>query len=190
MVMPQKFDAPIPGENLTSDNRNYPWHRPPDIVDYDEAVEFMINKISEPEDLEGIFALMDLGADVVSITTVFLLTAIKQGRVGVDLAIQIAGPVSRYIEIKATNAEVDYELGLEDKDRKPLTPTELKRLLLIAEEESESISDIIPAPPEEPVEGEEEEGLMSAPDEASPEEQAEMLGDVPEEEQLIEEEIV
>ena len=31
---------------------------------------------------------------------------------------------------------------------------------------------------------------MSAPDEASSEEQAEMLGDVPEEDQLIEEEIV
>ncbi len=82
MVMPQKFEAPITGENLTSDNRNYPWHRPPDIVDYDEAVESMIRRISEPEDLETIYALMDVGADVVTITTVLLLTSIQQGRMG------------------------------------------------------------------------------------------------------------
>ena len=189
MVIPQKFEAPITGENLTSDNRNYPWHRPPDIVDYDEAVESMINRISEPEDLEAIYALMDVGADVVTITTVILLTAIQQGRMGVDLAIQVAGPISRYIEIKAENANVDYEMGLEEKDRQPLTATDLKKLLLVAEEEG--IADIIPTPPQEPVEEEMEqgEGLMSAPDEASPEEQALMLGDVPEEE-LIEEEIV
>jgi len=189
MVIPQKFEAPITGENLTSDNRNYPWHRPPDIVDYDEAVESMINRISEPEDLEAIYALMDVGADVVTITTVILLTAIQQGRMGVDLAIQVAGPISRYIEIKAENANVDYEMGLEEKDRQPLTATDLKKLLLVAEEEG--IADIIPTPPQEPVEEEMEqgEGLMSAPDEASPEEQALMLGDVPEEE-LIEEEMV
>jgi len=189
MVMPQKFEAPITGENLTSDNRNYPWHRPPDIVDYDEAVESMIRRISEPEDLETIYALMDVGADVVTITTVLLLTSIQQGRMGVDLAIQVAGPISRYIEIKAENADVEYEMGLEEKDRQPLTATELKRLLLVAEEEG--VADMIPAPPEEPVEEEmvEGEGLMSAPDEASPEEQALMLGDVSEEEP-IEEEIV
>jgi hypothetical protein len=149
----------------------------------------MISKISEPEDLETIYALMDVGADVVTITTVLLLTSIKQGKMGVDLAIQVAGPVSRYLEIKAENASVEYEMGLEDKDRQPLTATELQKLLLIAEEEG--IADIIPAPPEDPVEEEmaEGEGLMSIPEEASPEEQASMLGDMPEEEP-IEEEIV
>ena len=35
-----EFDGPIPGENFTSETKNYPWHRPPEITDYDEALEF------------------------------------------------------------------------------------------------------------------------------------------------------
>ena len=37
----KNFDAPIPGENYTAETKNYPWHRPPDIVDYDEAIDFI-----------------------------------------------------------------------------------------------------------------------------------------------------
>ena len=35
--MLKMFDAPIAGENFTSDTRNYPWHRPPEITDYDDG---------------------------------------------------------------------------------------------------------------------------------------------------------
>ena len=130
---------------------------------------------------------MDVGADVVTITTVLLLTSIQQGRMGVDLAIQVAGPISRYIEIKAENANVEYEMGLEEKDRQPLT-VELKASFGCRRRRNCRYD---PCATQEPVEEEMEEGegLMSAPDEASPEEQALMLGDVPEEEP-IEEEIV
>ena len=47
-----KFEGPIPGENYLTDTKNYPWHRPPDLVDYDEAVSYMLDKIDEPEQLE------------------------------------------------------------------------------------------------------------------------------------------
>jgi len=51
-----RFEAPIPGANFTADTRNYSWHRPPDLVDYDEAVGYMIDKIDEPEQIEVVYA--------------------------------------------------------------------------------------------------------------------------------------
>ena len=32
---PAQPSGPIPGENFTSDERNYPWHRPPEYTDMD-----------------------------------------------------------------------------------------------------------------------------------------------------------
>ena len=32
---PAQPSGPIPGENFTSDERNYPWHRPPEYTDTD-----------------------------------------------------------------------------------------------------------------------------------------------------------
>ena len=46
------FDFPIAGANYAADTRNYPWHRPPDIVSYDEGVDYLIRKMNEPEELE------------------------------------------------------------------------------------------------------------------------------------------
>ena len=39
---PHVFDGPIPGANFTSDERNWPWHRAPDITDTDEALETIL----------------------------------------------------------------------------------------------------------------------------------------------------
>ena len=59
-----QLDAPIPGGNYTSDTRNYSWHRPPDLVDYDQAVDYLINKIDEPEQIELVFAMLGIDAHI------------------------------------------------------------------------------------------------------------------------------
>ena len=40
------FDAPIAGANYAADTRNYPWHRPPDLVNYDEGVDYLDSRIT------------------------------------------------------------------------------------------------------------------------------------------------
>ena len=59
-----KLEAPIPGGNFTSDTKNYAWHRPPDLVDYDEAVSYMIDKIDEPEQIELVYAMLGIDAHI------------------------------------------------------------------------------------------------------------------------------
>ena len=44
LTNPIQPNAPIPGANYTSDTRNYPWHRPPDITDVDEALEHIMER--------------------------------------------------------------------------------------------------------------------------------------------------
>ena len=97
-----RLNAPIPGANYLADTRNYAWHRPPDIVDYDEAVGYLIDKIDEPGKKELVFAMLGIDAHITTIVTTILLQAVSKGKIGIDLAILCAGHLARYIEISAT----------------------------------------------------------------------------------------
>ena len=70
------IDAPIPGENYTSDTRNYPWHRPPDLVGYDEILEYLIGKISKEKPTDRLFAMLEYGVDVSTLTSILMLSHI------------------------------------------------------------------------------------------------------------------
>lgn len=179
-----RLNAPIPGANYLSDTRNYAWHRPPDIVDYDEAVSYLIDKIDEPEKKELVFAMLGIDAHITTIVTTILLQAVSKGKIGIDLAILCAGPLARYIEISAKDVDIEYEMGIEDKDRVAITPTLLKISLgmSIDDPEEQATGDIEQSMVQEAA----NRGLMSMPEPsdmvASPEEQAAMLGEVTEEE--------
>tara|TARA_B110000114_G_scaffold175572_1_gene205243 strand:- start:157 stop:732 length:576 start_codon:yes stop_codon:yes gene_type:complete len=190
-----QLDAPIPGGNYTSDTRNYSWHRPPDLVDYDQAVDYLINKIDEPEQIEVVFAMLGIDAHITTVVTTILLQAVSKGKIGIDLAILVAGPLARYIEISAKDVGMKYELGVENKDRVIITPSLLKASLGIIEQEDEELE--VPeeeAPLEEPT-----GSLMAMPaDMTAPQnEQDAMLGvetleeEIPvEEAAVLEEELV
>ena len=188
-----KFEGPIPGENFLTDTKNYPWHRPPDLVDYDETVSYMLSKIDEPEQIELVFAMLGIDAKVTTVVSTLLLQAISKGKFTIDMAMLIAGPLARYIEIQAKNAGVKYDMGLENKDRIVLTPTLLKASLGILEQPEEESLEIMAMREEAgPMEPEQEQimGLMSPPPEgavAEDDEQAAMLGQT--EEEPVEEEL-
>ena len=176
------FDAPIAGANYAADVRNYPWHRPPDIVNYDEGVDYLITRMKEPEQLELVFSLLEIDAHVTTVVSSILMQGISRGKFSIDLAILMAGPIARYISIIADEQDIKYDMGLSDKDRTIITPTSLKAALGIFDEE-ESL-DVLANVEEEPVipEG----GLMGAPTDAglaSDDEQSAMLGFIEEEEE-------
>ncbi len=181
--------SPIPGANLLADTRNYAWHRPPDIVDYDPAVEYIINRIDDPFQSQMVIAMLDIDAQVSTIVSTLLLQAVATGKMPIDLAIIIAGPVARYVEIIAKDLGKPYEMGVRDKDEIVITPTLLKQALGIVEQE-EDTEEVAEEPEVSPetVTG----GLMGMPDEmvATSEEQDEMLGaaPTPETDLMVEEE--
>ena len=177
------FDAPVAGANYAADTRNYPWHRPPDLVNYDEGVDYIIKKLQDPEQLETVYALLKIDIQVSTVVTSLLMQAISRGKCSIDLAILMAGPLARYIGIIADEQDIKYDMGVGDEDRLKIPPTSLKMALGIIDDDEE---------PEEVLEApivEARGGLMGAPsaDEvtaATEDEQASMLGMSSDEEEL------
>jgi|TARA_R110000744_G_scaffold293871_1_gene404162 antitoxin component of RelBE/YafQ-DinJ toxin-antitoxin module len=184
-----KFDAPVPGANLLADTRNYPWHRPPDITDYDEAVSYMITRISEEEQAELVYSLLQIDTTVTTIVSGLLMQSIAKGKIPIDLAILISGPVAKYIEVIAETNGYKYDMGIDTSDRVKITPTLLKMAMGIIEDDDEDEMEATP----EVVAAIPEGGLMGAPTEedkmtATDEEQASMLGMDADSEEPVEEE--
>lgn len=107
-------DGPIPGENYTSDTRNYPWHRPPEITDMDKAIEASIKQLSTREGAFGLLNSLQAGITVVQATDMFVTSGIGSGKWTPDFAILLAGPVAKMIEIMAKDAGITFAMGLDD----------------------------------------------------------------------------
>jgi len=171
LTNPTQPDAPIPGANYTSDTRNYPWHRPPDITDVDEALEHIMERLTETDDGMRYMSLIETGSTIASIADIVVTLAIGRGKFTPDFAVLIAGPVARILEIMAKSYKIKYDLGIDEKDNYT-TSVVYKQILKssrpkkVEEENTEDSSSTEDLP-------EEEGGLMSA---VSEEEQASMLG--------------
>ena len=61
----KKFDGPIPGENYTSDTKNYPWHRPPEYDDLDKAIEYIGKRLTNQEYAVGVLTMLEAGIPIV-----------------------------------------------------------------------------------------------------------------------------
>lgn len=106
--------GPIPGENFTSDTRNYPWHRPPEYTDVDKALEACSKKIFGKDTSSGLVTMMEMGVPIVGLTSAFVLSGIGSGKWTPDYALLLAGPVSHMMVLLAKANGVEYNLGIED----------------------------------------------------------------------------
>ena len=110
------FNAPIPGQSLTSEPRNYPWENPPEFANPEEALLFHMDRLKDPSKVKAIAGLLTLGLDVVTLTEGILRGAVAEGRHSVDVSMLIGPIVHEYIVGVADAAGLDYDEGLEEED--------------------------------------------------------------------------
>jgi len=112
-------NGPIPGENFTSDTRNYPWHRPAEFTDPDAAIEMAFKHLTKESKAFGLMTMISQGMTIAEATDVFLTSGIMAGKWTVDMAIVLAGPIARIIELMAKSYGVKYSMGIDDEDFAP-----------------------------------------------------------------------
>lgn len=180
----ERMDAPLPGENFFADTRNHPWRRPPEMEHPDEFMEYVNRTFKRPHTMQGLDTLVSTGVTITTMTDIFISRSIMDGLITVDFGIMMAGPTAKALELMCVQLGIDYEMGFEDFEYVP-TKEHVNRIIKDAEEEG-----VITYEDDEedaPVEAAENEDLgLMAPEadllgeEAEPELQAEMLGQVEE----------
>jgi hypothetical protein len=120
-IDPNQMDGPIPGENYTSDTKNYPWHRPPEYTTLDEAIEASFKKLTEENAAYGVLTMLEMGMTVADMTETFLMSGIGAGKWTPDFALLMAGPISHIIYLMAKGYDIDCDMGIDNSYKGPTT---------------------------------------------------------------------
>lgn len=168
------FERPIPGQSLTTEPKNAPYERPPEIVDPVEALDAHIDNLLKPGAMEDVLYFLEFGVDLVTLVQGILRAGVLEGIHSIDVSLIIAPVLHEYIKGFADAADLDYEEGFEDEQAKKALSykrdvARAKKLLgELREQEGEEIPTTMEEMTQEPemeVEEEEEEpaktGLMA-----------------------------
>lgn len=113
------FSAPIPGQSLTTEPKGFPWERPPEIVDPEEAIQMHLARLSDPEMLDGVLDLIEVDElDVMSITNGIMRGAVSKGMHSIDVALLISPVIHEFIKQGAIAFGLNPDDGFENKEEK------------------------------------------------------------------------
>ena len=101
------YDHPIPGQSLTEEPGKYAFERPPEIVDVDDAIAYVIDKIEQSsggkEDLQK---QMMAGMPIESIVNTISLAGFSEGIWTPDIAETMKLPMSAYFMMMAQEENI------------------------------------------------------------------------------------
>ena len=62
------FEAPIPGQSLTNEPKNYPWENPSRLTTPEDALVYHLERLNQPKRIEAMLDFLQLDIDVVTMT--------------------------------------------------------------------------------------------------------------------------
>ena len=101
------YDHPVPGQSLTEEPGKHAFERPPEIVDVDDAVQYVVERVEESsggkEDLQK---QMMAGMPIESIVNTISLAGFSEGLWTPDVAEMMKLPVSAYFMMMAQEENI------------------------------------------------------------------------------------
>lgn len=158
------FNAPIPGQSLTTPPKQYAWERPPEMNDPEDVVQYYISRLNKPDAMEGVLDALELDLTVKDLTEGMLRMGVANGLHSIDVSLLVAPVIHDFIVSFARDVGVTYDEGWEDKkqvqkEREARTYIKTKKML-----EKKMQAKKIPEATKETVEKYEQEGDIAEPE--------------------------
>ena len=119
-----RFEAPIPGQSLTGEPRQYPWESPPELDKVEDVIKFYIDKLSSQEVMDDLFIALDEGFPLNILVKSILTTGVMEGVHSIDISMIVAPVLHEYIlgaakiqgvKVKERPMTKDEELSAKEK---------------------------------------------------------------------------
>ena len=154
-----RLDAPVPGESLTSEPKNYNWEHPAQFPKVPDAFDFIWHQMHQEPHLTQLISLLQTGVPVEALAKTLLFAGFSEGKWTVDGAILLAEPVFMAIVALAKNAGLK-EISMSMKQEDPIN---FARETQVLSEMSKQVKDVKKELKVVKKEQEQEGGLMSKP---------------------------
>lgn len=116
--MADLFNAPIPGESLTTEPGNYPWEQPPLHADPMDALEYHMEQLTDEKVTDNVIDMMDVGVPVEIVADTMLTSAIMNGIHSVDVKMLLKPVLHMQVKALGDVAGIDYKEFMSDYDDK------------------------------------------------------------------------
>tara|TARA_R110000868_G_scaffold184309_2_gene425860 strand:- start:64 stop:720 length:657 start_codon:yes stop_codon:yes gene_type:complete len=103
------FNVAIPGQSLTDEPKNFPWERPPEIADPDEAVRHHLTYLSKEEAVESTLFVLESGLPITTFVSTLMTNAVGNGIHSIDVGLLIAPTIHEAIKATADEGGVNYK---------------------------------------------------------------------------------
>ena len=116
-----RFNAPPPGHSLTGEPQKWSWEKPAEYSDPEEAMEWVVSRIEQPEVEENFLRLMISGVPIEAMTNTITFTGFTEGYWSPDMSEILKMPIAMHFiglalenGIPATIFNKDPELAKEE----------------------------------------------------------------------------
>jgi len=156
------IDAPIAGQSLTAELGNRPWQQPPQYTTVEEALQYYVPRLTNPEMLDDLFNVMETGIPLTTLANAIQSSGVMEGKHSLDVGILILPELMETMAYLAEESGIEYVAGTNKKigSDKPSNAAVARALSMVKKKQGE----VSEEPEEEQVEMELEEpsgGLMS-----------------------------
>ena len=111
------FDAPIPGESLTSDPDNQkPYEKPPEFTDLEKAMAFIFDHLTDDGTYEDVLQTMREGTPIDMLAQVYLTKGFHEGKWNPDLLLLLIEPTVYLLMWLAADVDIDFKLDSDGDD--------------------------------------------------------------------------
>ena len=123
---PESFDkvtplAAPPGHSLTNEPGKWPWDRPPQFANPDDAIDFIVAKLDEPAAKDGLLKVMLAGITVEELVSQIAFKGFMEGTFNPDVAELIKPALAIYLVGIADENDIDAQLFVNDEEEEQVT---------------------------------------------------------------------
>ena len=146
--MEPELDAPIPGMSLTSELGARPWQSPPEGNDLNDAVDFYIPRLGDPEYVGQVLDIIDSGVPLTSIAESMVLVGNMEGKHSIDVGVLVQPVIVEFLKGIADITETKYTISA-DKNFRDKDVTEgmlnkvTKELQTLPQEQQSDIDNLV-----------------------------------------------
>ncbi len=108
------LDGPIPGQSLTTELGNRPWQQPPQYDTVEEALEYYIPRLVDPQIAPQLLDVIEMGVPLTTIANAMQIGGAMQGYHTIDVGILVMPVLIEMMAYLAEQAGVKYNMGTED----------------------------------------------------------------------------
>lgn len=103
------FNSVQPLYSLTQDQKKYKFRQPPQITDFDELVEFYIERVSRPSILDDVLHVLELGLPLDHLTRFIIRANVVEGVHTIEQGFLIRPILFEYLKGLATDANIEFK---------------------------------------------------------------------------------